>query len=89
MLRSLEGAIFLLHHISHLFKIAFYKMAPVAFFFAAAGVKIMRHYFLVNRFYLAGHFSGIIRSDRNFFFVVFTIMNRFNKFKYGAYHLPI
>jgi hypothetical protein len=45
---SLPGRVgwglFLLHlqNITHLVKIAPYKMAPVAFFFAAAGVKIVR-----------------------------------------------
>ena len=30
-----------LHHIAYLLKITFHKMTPVAFFFAASGVKIM------------------------------------------------
>ena len=54
---------FLNHYALSLVKITFNKMAPVAFFFAAAGVKIVRHYFLVNGGDLFGYSIGIFSCE--------------------------
>src|ERR1700733_7395044 len=78
-----------LHYIPYLFKITAHKMAPFAFFFAAAGIKIMRQYFLINGFYLVGNFGGILRCDQDLFFMILAFIYGLNKIKNGAYNLPV
>ena len=63
-------------------------MAPVTFLFAAAGIKIMCHYFLVNGFDLLRYCMQYPPGDNHdFFFMIFALAYRLNKIKY-AYLLP-
>src|ERR1700712_733669 len=69
--------------------VIFYKIAPVTIFLSAAGIKFVPLNFIPRFFNLAGYEQFVFRTDIKLLPDVRAFAIRFNKIKFGAYHMPV
>ena len=69
--------------------VVFYKIAPMAIFFAAAGIKIPLLNFFPYLRHLMLYCFGVLRCDDDFFFALFFLFIRLHKIKFRTNHFPV